>query len=222
MARQTAIDFVPHSRSISKLRAAAMTCEGCDLYRRATQIVFGEGVSHARLILVGEQPGDQEDRAGHPFVGVAGRFLDEALEAAGIDRSTTYVTNMVKHFKWIPRGTRRLHAKPSARGVTACRPWLEAEIAAIDPELMVFLGATAAQGLLGRAFRITRQRGELIAGKLAPWILATYHPAAILRAPEEADRKRMRREFINDLQVAARHLAKSERAHARARGDRRS
>ncbi len=199
----TAIDFVPDSRSLAKLRAAATECQGCDLYRRATQTVFGEGAAHARLMLVGEQPGDQEDLVGRPFVGAAGRLLDEMLEEAGIDRRITYVTNIVKHFKWTPRGKKRLHARPSARQISACRPWLEAEIAAVEPELIVCLGATAAQGLLGRTFRVTRQRGKLLTGALARWMLATYHPSAILRAPEEADRKRLRREFAKDLQVVA-------------------
>jgi DNA polymerase len=204
----TARAFIPSSRSLPKLRAAAATCEGCDLFRNATQTVFGVGSRGARLILVGEQPGDQEDLSGKPFVGPAGRLLNEALEEAGIERSTCYVTNIVKHFKWTPRGKRRLHAKPSAREILACRPWLEAEIAAIGAEFLVCLGATAAQGLLGRDFRITRQRGKLQASPWGPRILATYHPSAILRAPDEAARKQLRADFIHDLKTVARVMKK--------------
>ena len=207
-SRRSAGDFIPATHSLAKLRAAAATCEGCELFRRATQTVFGEGPGHARLMLVGEQPGDEEDLAGHAFVGPAGRFLDDALAEAGIERSAVYVTNIVKHFKWEPRGKRRLHAKPSSREVSACRPWLEAEMAAVRPEVVVCLGATAAQGLLGRTFRITRERGKLLPGDWAPWLLATYHPAAVLRAPDNASRERMRAEFIDDLHVAARQLAR--------------
>jgi DNA polymerase len=158
-------------------------------------------------MFIGEQPGDQEDRAGRPFVGPAGQLLDDLLKAAGIDRSTVYVTNAVKHFKWTPSGKRRLHAKPGAREVAACRPWLEAEIAAVRPTILVCLGATAAQALLGRQFRITRQRGQLIPARLASFALATYHPSALLRAPTPDDRQRMRAELVADLKVAAAQLA---------------
>jgi DNA polymerase len=204
----SARDFLPDSRSLAKLRAAATLCRGCQLYRRATQTVFGEGSKNAALMLVGEQPGDQEDRQGQPFVGPAGRLLDKVLTEVGIDRSEVYVTNIVKHFKWTPRGTRRLHSKPSAREITACRPWLEAEMEAIEPLLVVCLGATAAQGLLGSSFRITRQRGRVLKfpGAHARWIMATYHPSAVLRAPDEAARARLRAEFTHDLRVAARRL----------------
>lgn len=206
VAHQSAAPCVPATRRLSTLREAAATCRGCDLYRRATQTVFGDGFRHAKLMLVGEQPGDQEDRLGRPFVGPAGRLLDELLEAAGIARQTTFVTNVVKHFKWTAQGKRRLHAKPSAREVAACRPWLDAEIAAVRPRIIVCLGATAAQALLGRNFRITRQRGELLDSELAPFLMATYHPAALLRAPHAADRDRMRGEFVADLKLTARRL----------------
>ena len=205
---RSALEFIPQTLSLPKLRAAATSCAGCDLYRSATQTVFGEGPARARLMLVGEQPGDREDLSGRPFVGAAGRLLDEALKEAGIERSTCYVTNIVKHFKWTPRGKRRLHAKPSAREILACRPWLEAEIAAVGAELLVCLGATAAQGLLGRDFRITRQRGKLQASQWGPRILATYHPSAILRAPDEAARKQLRADFVHDLKTVARAMKK--------------
>jgi DNA polymerase len=208
---RSAAEFVPATHSIARLRAAAAECEGCELFRRATQTVFGEGPATARLMLVGETPGDQEDLAGHPFVGAAGRLLDDLLAEAGIDRRKTYVTNAVKHFKWEPRGKRRLHAKPSSREIAACRPWLEAEIASIEPELIVCLGATAAQGLLGRDFRITRQRGKILPGDDGRRILATYHPSAVLRAPDEDSRHQMRGDMLRDLRTAAGWLAKSRR-----------
>jgi uracil-DNA glycosylase len=204
----SAASFVPETRSIGRLRAAAASCEGCDLFRRATQTVFGEGPRNARLMLVGETPGDQEDLAGHPFVGAAGRLLDELLSEAGIERQKTYVTNAVKHFKWEPRGKRRLHAKPSSREIAACHPWLEAEMASVEPELIVCLGATAAQTLLGRDFRITQQRGKILPGDGAAQILATYHPSAVLRAPDEESRRSLRGEMLRDLKKAAAWLAK--------------
>jgi uracil-DNA glycosylase family protein len=203
----SAADFLPSQRSILALRKAAVHCEGCDLFRRGTQTVFGEGPPKARLMLIGETPGDQEDLAGHPFVGAAGRLLDETLAAVGIDRKRTYVTNAVKHFKWTPRGKRRLHGKPSSREIGACRPWLDAELEAISPQIIVCLGATAAQALLGKTFRVTRQRGELITDATGHNILATFHPSAILRAPE-ASRKVMREQFVSDLRIAAQWLAK--------------
>jgi uracil-DNA glycosylase family protein len=205
---RTAADLIPPKASLSQLRAIAADCTACPLYAGATQTVFGEGPAHAPLMLVGETPGDREDLAGHPFVGPAGRLLDRCLEAAGIERSKAYVTNVVKHFKWTPRGKRRLHAKPNAREINACRPWLEAEINAIQPRLIVCLGATAAQGLLGRDFRITRERGKPMPSQWAPQILATYHPSAILRAPDPESRHRMHEEFLHDLGTAAKLLSK--------------
>ena len=195
--------FVPESRDLKKLRAAAAECQGCELYKQATQTVFGEGPRNARLMFVGETAGDQEDLAGRPFVGAAGKLLDQALAEVGIDRSTTYVTNIVKHFKWTPRGKRRLHAKPSSREIAACFPWLEAEIESVKPELIVCLGATGPQGLLGRDFEITRQRGEILESPKAAHVLATYHPAAVLRAPHEEARRAQRADFVSDLKIAA-------------------
>lgn len=199
----SAEEFLPARRSLGSLAKAVQTCEGCDLYKSATQAVFGEGPSDARLVLVGEQPGDSEDRQGKPFVGPAGRLLSQALEEAGLSRESVYVTNAVKHFKWEPRGTRRLHKKPSAREMSACRPWLDAELKAIEPAGIVCLGATAAQSLLGRAFRITQQRGELLDWRGGGWIMATWHPSAVLRAPDEAQRDQMRSELVADLKKAA-------------------
>jgi DNA polymerase len=204
----TAADFLPKRLSIPALRRASKQCRGCELYKNATQTVFGEGPADAKLFFVGEQPGDQEDRAGHPFVGGAGRIFDAALADAGIDRSQVYVTNAVKHFKWEPRGKRRIHKKPSAREIAACRPWLEAEIRTIHPRIIVCLGATAAQSLLGSSFRVTKQRGELIKSDWAPWIMATYHPSAVLRAPDEAERARLNAEFTSDLHRAVKQLQK--------------
>jgi len=201
--------FVPETRSLKKLRAAATGCQACELFQNAIQTVFGEGPAHARLMFVGETAGDQEDLAGRPFVGPAGRLLDEALAEVGIERETTYVTNIVKHFKWTPSGKRRLHSKPDSREIAACFPWLEAEIESVQPELLMCLGAPAAQGLLGRDFRITRQRGQIMQSSWAEHVLATYHPAAILRAPDGDGRRAMRDEFISDLQFAADWMAKS-------------
>lgn len=205
-SRMTASDFLPKRLTLPALVKAARACQGCELYQYATQTVFGEGPVEAKVMLVGEQPGDQEDKAGHPFVGPAGRVLDEGLEEAGIDRTQVYVTNAVKHFKSIPQGKRRLHKKPDSREISACRPWLEAEIQVIQPPILVCLGATAAQALMGRTFRITKQRGEFIATDWAPWTLATYHPSAILRVPGEY-RDQMREEFIGDLRRVAEKLA---------------
>jgi len=209
----TAARFVPPTRDLAKLRAAAAGCRGCDLWRRATQTVFGEGPRRADLLLVGEQPGDVEDRAGHPFVGPAGRLLDESLVAAGIDRRRVWLTNAVKHFKWEARGKRRIHAKPTSREIAACRPWLEAEIAAVRPRLVVTLGATAAQTLLGPKFRLTQHRGEAIPSEPAP-VMATVHPAAILRAPDGETRQRETARFVEDLR-AARDAARREPPTAR-------
>jgi uracil-DNA glycosylase len=208
----TAADFLPPRLTLPALRRAAQTCQGCELYKHATQTVFGEGRPHARMLMVGEQPGDREDLTGKPFVGPAGRLLDESLEAAGVDRDEVYVTNAVKHFKWTAAGKRRLHKKPGAREIAACRPWLEAEIEVIQPELIVCLGATAAQALLGREFRITRQRGEILSTEWSRWTMATYHPSAVLRAPDRDVRVRMQEEFIGDLKAAAQRLELSAAA----------
>ena len=192
--------------SLKALRAEAAGCTRCDLYRNATQTVFGEGPRRARVMLVGEVPGDQEDKTGHPFVGPAGKLLDEALVAAGIDRGDVYVTNAVKHFKWEPRGKRRIHQKPNAREVAACRPWLDAELAAVRPDVLVALGATAAQALFGRAFKVTKLRGRVVPTTLASHALATVHPSSILRAPDAETRHRELRAFVEDLAVAAKLL----------------
>lgn len=196
-------DLIRDKPTIAGLREAAAECTACPLYRNATQTVFGEGPEGAVAMLVGEQPGDAEDVAGHPFVGPAGKLLDRCLAEAGIDRSRTYVTNTVKHFKWVPRGTRRIHSKPSAVEIEACFPWLEAEIAAVGPRIIVALGATAAQALFGKAFRVTRDRGRLVPSNLAPYALATVHPSALLRAPDEETRHREIRRFIDDLRKIA-------------------
>ena len=182
------------SASIDELRVQSRSCKACDLWKNATQTVFGEGSRKATIMFVGEQPGDQEDLAGHPFVGPAGKVLDDALAEAGIERSEVYVTNAVKHFKWVPaeRGKRRIHKKPRTSEVQACRPWLEAEVRAIRPQVLVALGATAAQSLFGKTFSVTRQRGELVESPLAPYALATVHPSSILRAPDEAARHHSR------------------------------
>jgi uracil-DNA glycosylase len=187
---------------LGKAREAARSCTACALYRRATQTVFGEGSRQARAVLVGEQPGDREDLAGRPFVGPAGRVLDEALAEAGIDRRAVYLTNVVKHFKWRPRGKRRLHEKPNAVEVAACRFWLDMELELLRPDVIVALGATAAQALLGRSFRVTRDRGVFVDSPLATHVLATIHPSAILRAPDETRRDEMQR-FVRDLRTVA-------------------
>ncbi len=201
----SAADFLPVGKpeTIASLKAAARECRGCDLYERATQTVFGAGRAPAAMMFIGEVPGDQEDIQGAPFVGPAGRLLDEAFAAAGIARRDVYVTNAVKHFTWEPRGKRRLHARPKWRHVTACRPWWEAEIRVVKPKVIVCLGALAAQALLGKAFRITRQRGVPVAYPWAPCVITTRHPSAILRAPEETDRRRMKTELIEDIYSAA-------------------
>jgi DNA polymerase len=195
---------IPSHPTVGAMRDAAARCTGCDLYKNATQTVFGEGPESARVMLVGEQPGDAEDLAGHPFVGPAGRLLDRCLVEAGIDRKQTYVTNVVKHFKWVPRGPRRIHSKPGAVEIEACFPWLEAEISVVKPQIVVALGATAAQALFGKAFRVTRDRGRPVPFALAPCALATVHPSALLRAPDEETRRREIDHFIEDLcRVAA-------------------
>lgn len=204
----TAQDFLPEKLSLPALAEAAKRCEGCPLYKDATQTVFGEGPAEAKAMFVGEVPGDQEDKVGRPFVGPAGRLLDDGLQRAGLDRSQVYVTNTVKHFKFVLRGKRRLHKKPDSREQSACRPWLEAEIEAVRPAIIVCLGATAAQALLGRDFRITRQRGEFLSTDWAPHTIATYHPSAILRVPNADAREEMRELFFNDLARAAERLAR--------------
>jgi DNA polymerase len=192
--------------SLEKLRNAAAGCRDCPLWAHATQTVFGEGAARARLMLVGEQPGDAEDRAGHPFVGPAGRLLDQALEAAGIDRRTVYVTNAVKHFKWEPRGKRRLHKTPAQREIEACHQWLEGELAAVRPALVVALGATAAKALLGAAFRITKSRGKVLRPEGLPAVLATYHPSYILRLKDRPGGDEAWDQLVGDLRTAAQFL----------------
>jgi uracil-DNA glycosylase len=201
-----ATPFLPERRSLTALREAAAGCRGCHLWRHATQTVFGEGMKKARVMLVGEQPGDREDRAGKPFVGPAGRELDRALVEAGIDRADAYVTNVVKHFKFEERGRRRIHATPKKFEIDACRPWLDEELRVVEPEAVVLLGATAAKAILGSSFRVTKQRGELLESDLAPIVSATIHPSAILRAPDEETRQSERRSFIADLANVARAL----------------
>jgi DNA polymerase len=201
-ATGTAASFIPPDPTLATLRAAAAHCTACPLYENATRTVFGEGPAHAPLMLVGEQPGDQEDLAGHPFVGPSGKLLDRALEAAGIDREKAYVTNAVKHFKWTPRGKRRLHGKPNSREIRACKPWVEAEIAQVKPKVLVCLGATAAQALLGADFRVTRDRGRFMQSALAPYVLATVHPSALLRAPPERREEEIAL-FVADLRKVA-------------------
>jgi DNA polymerase len=196
-------DLVPPRPSLPKLREAAAGCQACPLWENATQTVFGAGGRNSAAMFVGEQPGDREDIEGAPFVGPAGRVLDDALVQAGIDRSTVYVTNAVKHFKWEPRGKRRIHAKPNWSELTACRPWLEAELAVVRPTVLVCLGATAAQSLLGRQFRVTKQRGEWLDSELAEHVTATIHPSAILRQRDEEDRHREMEAFVRDLQLVA-------------------
>jgi DNA polymerase len=191
------------AESLKALRDAAASCRACPLWETGTQTVFGEGAARATVMLVGEQPGDQEDKAGLPFVGPAGRLLDEALEAAGIERKSAYVTNVVKHFKWEARGKRRIHAKPSWSEVAACRPWLDGELEAVRPTVLVCLGATAAQALLGRQFRVTKQRGTWIESDLAEHVTATIHPSAILRQRTDEDRRREMAQFVEDLTLVA-------------------
>jgi uracil-DNA glycosylase family protein len=199
----TAADHVPARLSLKALREAAAGCRACPLWRTGTQTVFGEGGKAARLLLVGEQPGDREDEIGRPFVGPAGRLLDEALAEAGIDRDDAYLTNVVKHFKWQARGKRRIHQKPNATEIAACRPWVEAELTVVSPRVLVCLGATAAQALLGRSVRVTRDRGRPLESTYAPVAFATVHPSSILRAPDDESRRRERRLFVDDLRVAA-------------------
>jgi uracil-DNA glycosylase len=199
----SAARFLPAHRTLTSLREAAAGCQGCDLYRRATQTVFGEGPARARCVMVGEQPGNDEDLIGRPFVGPAGKLLDHALVAAGLDRADVYITNIVKHFKWKPQGKRRIHDKPSASEVEACRPWFESELALIRPEVLVLLGATAAQALLGRQFRISADRGRFLESPLAPRVFATVHPSSLLRMPDEDARREETARFIEELKLVA-------------------
>ena len=199
----SAENLIPEQLTLPGLQKAAADCKACDLWENATQTVFGAGKRSAKVLFIGEQPGNDEDLQGKPFVGPAGRLLDQALEQAAIDRSQTYVTNVVKHFKWEPRGKRRIHKKPNSAEIQACRPWLEAEIATVKPKIIVCLGATAAQTLLGKGFRVTQQRGQLIPSSLANAIIATVHPSSILRAPDERSRHLEMNLFIDDLKVVA-------------------
>jgi uracil-DNA glycosylase len=217
MAQQSLIDeqsepndatpFLPEKRTLSALREAAASCRGCHLWRGATQTVFGEGLKRARVMFVGEQPGDKEDLAGKPFVGPAGRELDKGLEAAGIARDEAYVTNVVKHFKFEERGRRRIHQTPKRFEIDACSPWLEEELRVVSPEALVLLGATAAKALMGSSFRLTKHRGELLDSELAPIVTATIHPSAILRQQDDASRSAEREAFAEDLRVVAKALA---------------
>ena len=202
-SQSTAAELIPSRPTLPTLRSAAAGCKACDLWKTGTQTVFGEGASHARVMFVGEQPGDKEDLAGKPFVGPAGAVLDKALQAAGIARDEIYVTNMVKHFKWEPRGKRRIHKKPNAMEIAACRPWLEAELAVTRPRVVVLLGATAAQALLGKSFKVTQRRGELIPSDLASYVMATVHPSSILRAPDDDSRHAEMARFIDDMKKIA-------------------
>jgi uracil-DNA glycosylase len=197
-------EFLPSERSIRQLRAAATKCKGCELWRDATQTVFGDGSERAKMMLIGEQPGDQEDLKGIPFCGPAGQILDRGLVDAGIDRDEVYITNAVKHFKWLPRGKRRLHQKPNGREITACRPWLVAELEAVQPHVLVCLGATAARAVLGKATKISEHRGELLASDLSSRIVVTIHPSSILRIADSHSRQVAMRQFVDDLRTARR------------------
>jgi uracil-DNA glycosylase len=208
--KSSAMPFVPATENIDELRAAAPGCRGCDLYQHATQVVFGEGPRDAKVVMIGEQPGDEEDTKGHPFVGPAGRLLSKAMQETGLDREKIYVTNAVKHFKFVQRGKRRIHAKPTGVEVSACRPWLEAELASLKPELIVCLGATAAQSLMGREFRITNDRGKFFPHRWAKELVATIHPSAILRAMDRQEEEYQH--FVKDLQLIAARIAELDKA----------
>jgi len=211
--QRTAAQYIPSRATLNQLREISRGCQACDLYKLGTQTVFGEGSSHARVILVGEQPGDKEDLSGHPFVGPAGRILDKALAEAGIDRSETYVTNIVKHFKWEPRGKRRIHKKPNSVEITACRPWFDAEVRQLQPDVIICLGATAAQAILGKSFRVTQSRGRLVdVSGIAPAVMATVHPSSILRAPDDESRHREYALFLDDLKKASAHIHRRKAA----------
>jgi DNA polymerase len=206
----SAADFIPPAPTLRKLRAASARCRGCHLYMVGTQTVFGEGPETAAVMIVGEQPGDQEDRAGHPFVGPSGKLLDRALDDAGIDRAEVYVTNAVKHFKWErgAKGQRRIHKKPNDAEIRACHPWLEEELRLIEPQVIVCLGATAAQALMGKAFRVTKERGKAIPAPFGGVVIASVHPSAVLRAPSGEQRAQAEREFFADMKKVAQYLAK--------------
>jgi|ERR1700761_586877 len=208
--KTSALPWVPVTRDLTALRDSARACRGCDLYAHATQMVFGEGPADSKVVMVGEQPGDDEDRKGHPFVGPSGRLLSKAMHEAGLDREKIYVTNAVKHFKFVERGKRRIHAKPSGIEISACRPWLEAELTSIAPDLVVCLGATAAQSLMGRNFRITAERGKFFPHAWAKELVATVHPSAILRAPERYDEEYEL--FLRDLRTIAKRVAQLQQA----------
>jgi DNA polymerase len=214
MDTRRAADLIPPRFDWTELRSAAAGCQACDLWKRGTQTVFGEGAHPADLMLVGEQPGNDEDVAGHPFVGPAGKLLDRALSEAGIDRGRAYVTNVVKHFKWGPRGKRRIHAKPNSVEIAACLPWLHAELDLVKPRALVCLGATAAQALLGKQFRVTQHRGEFVSSPLAPYVAATLHPSAVLRSPDSETRRREMAALVDDLRKIAQVL-KHRTLHAR-------
>jgi uracil-DNA glycosylase family protein len=206
VTHSAATELIPPRPSLSSLKSAAQECRACELWQKGTQTVFGEGAPSAEIMLVGEQPGDQEDRKGRPFVGPAGRLLDEALDAAGIDRRRAYLTNVVKHFNWVPKGKRRIHRKPNLEHIAACSPWIDAELKVVKPRALVCLGATAAQALLGRDFRVTKQRGELLESELAPFVMATVHPSSIVRLRGE-DRTEAMRLFVADLKGLASALS---------------
>ena len=210
-------DILPDRLSLSAVRNAAAGCRACDLHARATQTVFGEGPRHAEIMMVGEQPGDVEDIEGHPFVGPAGRLLDRAFEEASIDRALVYLTNVVKHFRWEPRGKRRIHAKPNGGQVAACRPWLETEIALVKPRVLVCLGAVAAQALLGRHFRVSAERGRFVESTLAERVTAAVHPSSILRARDEDSRREAMEEFVADLRVVAAEIPRPTRGRVGSR-----
>jgi uracil-DNA glycosylase len=215
-SESAAWDLIPDRPTLTAVREASRECRACGLWRNATQTVFGEGLAKAEVMMVGEQPGDQEDRAGRPFVGPAGKVLDRALTDAGIDRRLVYLTNVVKHFKFEPRGKRRIHKKPAAEEIAACRPWLETELRLVRPRVLVCLGATAAQALLGRTFRLTHHRRELVPSDLAPVVTATVHPSSILRAPDDLAREQAYEEFVRDLRMVARQLGVEGGANAEA------
>src|ERR671923_1229238 len=206
----SAAEFLPERTTLASMREAVQGCRGCDLYEGTTQAVFGEGPDDAHVVMVGEQPGDKEDLAGRPFVGPAGGILDRAIEEAGLSRDDVYITNVVKHFRFVLRGKKRIHKKPAAEHIKACAPWLEAELARIGPEVLVLLGATAAQALLGRSFRVTQQRGEFVDSPLAPLVTATIHPSSILRAETDEDRKAAFDGFVRDLRGVAMALRRRE------------
>lgn len=202
----SAAPLVPETPDLEQVRKAALACKACHLWRLGTQTVFGEGAAHARLVFVGEQPGDKEDLAGRPFVGPAGKLLDRCLDEAGIPRQDFYITNVVKHFKWEPAGSRRIHKKPNRKEIDACRPWLDAEIARIQPKVLVCLGATAAQALLGASFRLTQNRHRFVESDLPALVMATLHPAAVLRMPDEESRRKATTELVEDLKLVALQL----------------